>query len=391
MAGETDPIPGIDPKYLQVIPKEDSPCKIAYIIGKPLKWFLKATEFEVLRSFVNKLRDDIDAVTAPNLTEVLTKGDLEFQQIDINPGTTYTFQVADRLKKNYFREASSAVMNVFLDNRTFPDNSIIRFKLNDFTNIFENLPASPGILLKPAANTVIFYNYSIITEIFIQSGDCCQARYLGKDEFGVVAYWVLEITDKAKKQGLLSIYDPLGEHFTDLATAHGYVQAYTLATITDESYSNSTYYFTVPANTAFDEIGNFCQNSSASFTDNYGLVTSFADSAFAANLGEGNTLGYCNFGNECFINAVPKIKNTIKGIVSCGSDFANQYTGRIDILDSLGTDETATLNSGIFTTTNLCSIHVPLKLNFNNAGSPDGDLANIITNASNANTQITFC
>lgn len=53
-------MPDIPLKYLQVEPKEDSPSKLASVAGKLTKWFLFATEFEVLRAFVNKLRDDID-------------------------------------------------------------------------------------------------------------------------------------------------------------------------------------------------------------------------------------------------------------------------------------------------------------------------------------------
>lgn len=53
-------MPDIPLKYLQIEPKEDSPSKLAAVYGKLTKWFLFAPEFEVLRAFVNKLRDDID-------------------------------------------------------------------------------------------------------------------------------------------------------------------------------------------------------------------------------------------------------------------------------------------------------------------------------------------
>lgn len=57
---EENPILDIDAKYLQIPAKEDNPEKLLYMIGKPLKWFLKAVEFEIMRLFVNLLRDDVD-------------------------------------------------------------------------------------------------------------------------------------------------------------------------------------------------------------------------------------------------------------------------------------------------------------------------------------------
>lgn len=62
MAGPGDNLPDIDPKYLQINPKEDSPQKLAAVAGKPAKYYLFATEFEILRNYVNDLKDQIDTV-----------------------------------------------------------------------------------------------------------------------------------------------------------------------------------------------------------------------------------------------------------------------------------------------------------------------------------------
>lgn len=49
-----------NPDFLQIEVKENNLAQVEAIVGMPTKWFLFATEFEVLRTFVNKLRTDLN-------------------------------------------------------------------------------------------------------------------------------------------------------------------------------------------------------------------------------------------------------------------------------------------------------------------------------------------
>lgn len=94
-------------------------------------------------------------------------------------------------------------------------------------------------------------------------------------------------------------------------------------------------------------------------------------------------LGEANFGNNCFNGANPTKKNTVEWIENCGTGFALNYTGRFDLLSKLGTTPLQDLPNDFFTTSNLVSIHFPNSLEYNNAGSRDLDLFNMVKNTTN--------
>ena len=51
-----------NPEFLQIEVKEDNPAQLEATAGTPTKWLFFGTEFEVLRTFVNKLRTDLNIV-----------------------------------------------------------------------------------------------------------------------------------------------------------------------------------------------------------------------------------------------------------------------------------------------------------------------------------------
>jgi hypothetical protein len=112
----------------------------------------------------------------------------------------------------------------------------------------------------------------------------------------------LEFSEISSSLGLIRIVDLLGEKFTDLTTARAYVKTFTSAVISDESFNDGVYYFTVPLGSNFDLTVNFLNNTSAHILDEYGLIDSFGDSAFLGNTGN-NVLGNCTFGTEAFRNS----------------------------------------------------------------------------------------
>lgn len=87
--------------------------------------------------------------------------------------------------------------------------------------------------------------------------------------------------------GKIKLTDTTGEKFANLADALAYVQGFTTAPITETSFVDGVFYFTVPANTAFLEQEEFCSENTDSaelqFEDPLGLVTSFDNYAFYRN------------------------------------------------------------------------------------------------------------
>lgn len=123
--------------------------------------------------------------------------------------------------------------------------------------------------------------------------------------------------------------------------------------------------------------------------NSFGTQTLFADTCFK-NSESNNEILSATFGNQCFINAAPKIKNSVGEIINVGSEFALNYLGRFDITQTLGLTAGTDLPIDIFTTANICSIHIPNALQYNNGGSPDGDLVNLLANVTNPNSLITY-
>ena len=173
--------------------------------------------------------------------------------------------------------------------------------------------------------------------------------------------------------GLIRIVDKTGAHFSDLATAGVYIRTFTSATITDESFSNGTYWFTVPAGSTFTTggVGGFLYDSYADFYDELGLITTYGDAAFS---GHGNiVVGDATFGNNCFdtvYSGIKKLKNIL--LSSPSNYFAENSSGRFEIYGNIGTDETANYSNLFFTSTAVIWAHKSKETS--NSGGIEGDL-----------------
>ncbi|MBS1535300.1 MAG: hypothetical protein JST78_09500 [Bacteroidetes bacterium] len=124
MAITTPSIPGLDPKYLQILSKEDSLEKLAYMVGKDPKYFLTATEFEVLRDFVNKLRDDIESSNARVEKRILLSSIVSTGVYIAQPGDENKFIVIEN-------DIVAGTTQIFTINGEFPANSTFMVYLLD--------------------------------------------------------------------------------------------------------------------------------------------------------------------------------------------------------------------------------------------------------------------
>jgi len=197
----------------------------------------------------------------------------------------------------------------------------------------------------------------------------------------------------------IEMIDFNGAVLTSLANSRTYVETFTSATKTNELYyitpdNWGVYRFSVPIDTDFDLANEFCGVGDAKhiqFVDKFGLARKFGVDAFALNLYD-NVLGRKD-GIEAtdtfFDGAIPKTKNTIYRITSLGTDGFKDYTGRVDI-NKFGVDGTQTLPSDIFTTANECLVVTDLANKYNDSGSPDADVLQIITNLSNVNSAVSY-
>jgi hypothetical protein len=130
------------------------------------------------------------------------------------------------------------------------------------------------------------------------------------------------------------------------------------------------------------EIHNNCFVDSLNSYINMNKITT--GDSFASNSTANFTIyGESTYGLDAFRNAAPTIRNVIEWIKNCGTGFAMNYTGCFEVLSKLGTTALQNLPNDFFTTSNLVSIHYPNSLEYNNAGSRDLDLLNMIKNSTN--------
>ena len=219
---------------------------------------------------------------------------------------------------------------------------------------------------------------------------------------GGVDYSVNKSELASTELGKIRIVDKLGEVFTDLATANAYVSTFTLATLTDESFSDGVYHFTVPNGTSFAEVISFLGTASsvrsAYIEDNLGLINAFGNISFKRNSGD-NILGNCTFGRQCFLTAtgnntlgnctfddssfdfssgINKFKNIL--LTDLTDKFARSSTGRFEIYGTIGTT-TGNDYPDFFLTSN-ATIWADKSKETINAGGIEGDLARAQTNGS---------
>jgi hypothetical protein len=225
--------------------------------------------------------------------------------------------------------------------------------------------------------------------------------------------------------GLIKIVDKAGDFFTNLATASAYIRTFTSATITNESYSNGTFWFTVPNSSSFGLSTLFLSKNGpttiAYIEDTLGLIATFGGFAFYNN-GGNNILGNVTFsGGGCFQSAYGHnvfgnvVTNSANNFVSNGGsitmnnftcnthgsfsnntaivringnylfnglDFfhntGNGASGRFEFYGTIGT--TTGNDYANFFPTNTAVIWAQKVMQTNNAGGIEGDLARAQTN-----------
>jgi hypothetical protein len=155
--------------------------------------------------------------------------------------------------------------------------------------------------------------------------------------------------------GKIKLTDPNGAYFTDLSSAKAYVQQFTSATIFDGSFNvnGNEYFFSVAANTAFNNIDGFCNVYDMNFQDPEGLVIQFGADCFQSNSTDnifGNISVNQNFlaystGNNIIGNITAgerflysSIGNNVIGSVIATNDFLRNSTGNntIKSIDTRG-------------------------------------------------------
>ena len=188
--------------------------------------------------------------------------------------------------------------------------------------------------------------------------------------------------------GLIKIIDLNGEFFTDLATATTYIEQFiTPSVITDKSFNEGIFFFTVPNSTAINGyflIDNITPSITfASLIDRFGLLdlTNAQDFGY---MNEGkHVLADCNFNNVAFyyFNGTISI-NKINSIVNAGGNFAQYSTGTFIFNGDIGPLESANFGSGFFLNSTATILANASKYT-SNAGGIQGDLQTAITNGCN--------
>ncbi len=209
--------------------------------------------------------------------------------------------------------------------------------------------------------------------------------------------------------------------FSNLISAHDWICHYIGNTssrvLTNESFINGVYRFSVPPKTELGEPG-FCSVPNVEehirFIDAFGLISNYGDNSFNGNIqdnefstkanlseltefstsfvgatGNNTFMGEYNFSANCFKDASPKFRNFINKIIYCSAGFANNYSGRFDI-NQFGDTPNADLSTDLFTTNNLVWIYTRYPNKFVDSGSPDGDILNAVSNMTNANSAVFY-
>jgi len=114
--------------------------------------------------------------TTPNLTQVVTEGELIYNQITaISPATSYTFQLTDAYK---FNVLDTSVLEVKLIDSGFPTNTVFRFR------------TFVGCLFTSTDD--INYNGGLGNSINIDVSDYCELKKIASPNF-----WMLTVTNKS--------------------------------------------------------------------------------------------------------------------------------------------------------------------------------------------------
>lgn len=187
--------------------------------------------------------------------------------------------------------------------------------------------------------------------------------------------------------GLIKIVDLNGEFFTDLATATAYIEQFiTPAVITDKSFNEGIFFFTVPHLTmvsGYFLIDNITPSITfASLIDRFGLLDLTNAQEFGYMNAGHHILGNGLFQNSAFNLFSGTIEMNSLYIAASGGNFGQSSTGKFIIEGNLGSTETANFGATFFSGST-ATIFANASKYTSNAGGIHGDLQTAIANGCN--------
>jgi hypothetical protein len=191
---------------------------------------------------------------------------------------------------------------------------------------------------------------------------------------------VISATGGSATLGLIKIVDKAGDFFTNLATASAYIRTFTSATITNESYSNGTFWFTVPNGSNFANNNGFLYKltpHTAYIEDPLELISFLGNNTLGFSSGN-SFLGNVRFGTNSLVSfsGILRVRNVT--LVNTSDTFGVNASGRVEIYGTIGT--TTGNDYANFFPTNTAVIWARRVMQTNNAGGIEGDLARAQTN-----------
>ncbi len=240
-----------------------------------------------------------------------------------------------------------------------------------------------------------WFNDPLNAEIILKEG---QHVYLsdGADEFlsaYVAGDGVTELQNLpwkgliVNRLGLIQIIDTQGDFFTDLASATAYIEQFITPTvITDKSFNEGIFFFTVPYHTIIN--GNFLVDNitpsitSASLIDRFGLLDLTNAQEFGYMNAGNHILGDGYFQDRAFNLFSGTIEMNSLYITASGGNFGQSSTGKFIIKGSIGISETANFGANFFLSST-ATINANASKYTSNSGAIHGDLQTAITNGCN--------
>jgi hypothetical protein len=191
---------------------------------------------------------------------------------------------------------------------------------------------------------------------------------------------IINSTGGSATLGLIKIVDKAGDFFTNLATASAYIRTFTSATITNESYSNGTFWFTVPNGSNFANNNGFLYKltpHTAYIEDPLELISFLGNNTLGFSSGN-SFLGNVRFGTNSLVSfsGILRVRNVT--LLNTSDTFGVNASGRVEIYGTIGT--TTGNDYANFFPTNTAVIWAQKVMQTNNAGGIEGDLARARTN-----------
>lgn len=187
--------------------------------------------------------------------------------------------------------------------------------------------------------------------------------------------------------GLIQIIDKQGDFFTDLASATTYIEQFIIpSVITDKSFNEGIFFFTVPNSTAINGyflIDNITPSITfASLIDRFGLLDLTNAQEFGYMNAGHHILGNGLFQNSAFNLFSGTIEMNSLYIAASGGNFGQSSTGKFIIKENIGINETAQFGVNFFLNST-ATIFANASKYTSNAGGIQGDLVTAITNGCN--------